>query len=117
MGENKKSKKNLLRKRCPMCRRETYLRMTEAEMIQFGKYYYDGGLIQDRLPHMGVLEREFLVTGFCPDCQERIFGTKHDRSNFVFMENDGDDRAKLLSDLGIENIYFIDDKGYVVQEE
>lgn len=38
MGENKKSKKNLLRKKCPMCGRETYLRMTEAEMIQFGKY-------------------------------------------------------------------------------
>ena len=117
MREDDKSKKLLLRKKCPMCKRVTYLRMTEAEIIQFGEYIYFGGLIQDRLPRMGVQEREFLITGYCPECQEKIFGKKYDRANFVFMENDGDERATLLSELGIENIYFIDDKGYVVPEE
>ena len=39
-------------KECPMCRQETYLRLTKEQMEQCTKYTCCGGLIQDVLPSL-----------------------------------------------------------------
>lgn len=75
-----------LSKICPMCGRRTYLRMTEEEN-QWRKYVCFGGHIQDRFPDMDVQKREFIKSGYCPDCQKTLFGTEYDRSDFII----GDD--------------------------
>ena len=75
-----------LGKECPMCGQKTYLRMTEEEN-QWRKYACFGGTIQDRFPDMDVQKREFIKSGYCPDCQKALFGTEYDSSDFI-MVND-----------------------------
>ena len=57
-------------KECPMCRQETYLRLTKEQMEQCTKYTCCGGLIQDVLPSLDKFGREFVKMGYCPSCQE-----------------------------------------------
>lgn len=75
-----------LSKICPMCGRRTYLRMTEEEN-QWRKYICFGGHIQDRFPDMDVQKREFIKSGYCPDCQKTLFGTEYDRSDFIIVDD------------------------------
>lgn len=75
-----------LSKICPMCGRRTYLRMTEEEN-QWRKYVCFGGHIQDRFPDMDVQKREFIKSGYCPDCQKTLFGTEYDRSDFIIVDD------------------------------
>lgn len=75
-----------LSKICPMCGRRTYLRMTEEEN-QWRKYVCFSGHIQDRFPDMDVQKREFIKSGYCPDCQKTLFGTEYDRSDFIIVDD------------------------------
>lgn len=50
-------------KECPMCRQETYLRLTKEQMEQYMKYTCCGGLIQDVLPSLDKFGREFVKWG------------------------------------------------------
>ena len=75
-----------LSKICPMCGRRTYLRMTEEEN-QWRKYVCFGGHIQDRFPDMDVQKREFIKSGYCPDCQKTLCGTEYDRPDFIIVED------------------------------
>lgn len=45
---------------------------------QFQRYITGSGLIQDVLPHLTPVEREFLITGLTPEEQERVFGSLSD---------------------------------------
>ena len=76
-----------LSKICPMCGRGTYLRMTEEEEKQWRKYACFGGHIQDRFPDMDVQKREFIKSGYGPDCQKTLFGTEYDRSDFIIVDD------------------------------
>lgn len=87
MEKTKAPKVFSLSKICPMCGRRTYLRMTEAEKVQWYGYVCYGGLIQDRFPNMDAQKREFMKSGYCPDCQEKLFGTEHDRSDFIMIDD------------------------------
>ena len=60
-------------KECPMCRQETYLRLTKEQMEQYTKYTCCGGLIQDMLPSLDKFGREFVKMGYCPSCQEILY--------------------------------------------
>ena len=62
----------LLIKECPMCGKEVAIRMGEDE---YDRFFFDDGLLQDILPNMGAVEREFLKTGYCHSCQKKIFGS------------------------------------------
>lgn len=59
---------------CPMCNKVVTLGLSQEEMLRYSEYVFDGGKIQDILPELTVFEREFLVSGYCPSCQEYIFG-------------------------------------------
>lgn len=76
-----------LGKECPMCGQKAYLRMTEEEENQWRKYACFGGHIQDRFPDMDVQKREFIKSGYCPDCQKALFGTEYDRSDFIIVDD------------------------------
>lgn len=75
-------------KECPLCGNTTYLRMTAEEEEQWGNYTCYGGRIQDKMPDTDSQKREFIKTGYCPDCQEQLFGTKYDRSDFIMTQRD-----------------------------
>ena len=36
--------------------------------------WQNGMLIQDAMPHVPATSREWLISGICPDCQEKVFG-------------------------------------------
>ena len=57
--------------------------MTAKEEEEWGNYTCYGGRIQDRMPDTDPQKREFIKSGYCPDCQEQLFGAKYDRSDFI----------------------------------
>lgn len=42
------------------------------------RLWREGTLIQEAMPDTSVEDREFLISGICPKCQEDIFGVDDD---------------------------------------
>ena len=55
---------------CPMCGNEHSI---EVDANALADYRAGGKLIQDCFPDLTPLEREFIKTGYCPDCQDLLF--------------------------------------------
>lgn len=58
---------------CPMCGKysEKTLNVTREQMK---KYYNGKDLIQNIFPDLSASEREFLKSGYCDECQSKLFG-------------------------------------------
>lgn len=56
---------------CSFCGKPWYVDMTEEE---YDRWRFEDGLIQNILPNHTPEERECLISGMCPDCQNKIFG-------------------------------------------
>ena len=56
----------------------TCIRCQQAREIEVpGKalwLYRQGALIQDAMPMVSINDREFLVSGICPSCWDKMFG-------------------------------------------
>ncbi len=63
----------LVTKECSMCGQETNLKLLDSE-IEGLERYFSGELIQECLPSLNKVEREFIKSGYCSDCQELLFG-------------------------------------------
>ena len=59
---------------CGMCGEDSHIVLSDDEMRAFLEYLRGGVLIQICLPDLNKCEREFLKSGYCPECQELIFG-------------------------------------------
>lgn len=57
---------------CPICGR---LVDTEVELEQYEAYMYGEMLAQDAFPTLSATDRETIISGACPECQEEIFGS------------------------------------------
>ena len=55
---------------CPFCGCLTDI---EVEVEQYESWAFGGALIQDALPTLSATERETLISGICPECQDTIF--------------------------------------------
>ena len=66
--------KNEITRNCMMCGKYSHLRLTDEEFAAYNDYKTKGGLIQDLLPTLNNCEREFIKSGYCPKCQEKLFG-------------------------------------------
>lgn len=64
----------LIEKICPICRT---VNQATVPTIGYDKWK-NGTLIQDAMPTVPVVTREFLITGFCRDCQTKIFGIEEE---------------------------------------
>lgn len=62
-------------KTCPMCNIALAFELSDDEFVAFNQK--NRGHIQDILPQLHKVEREFLITGYCPDCQSLIFGSTY----------------------------------------
>lgn len=58
---------------CPMCKHGHYIQLTIEQARKLSDYR-DGGFIQEIFPELNAVEREFIKTGYCPTCQELLFG-------------------------------------------
>lgn len=71
----------LITRTCPLCKSKgrmpkTGLKISDDKYDEYVKYIEYGGSIQDVLPSFNKFEREFILTGYCSCCQEKIFGSK-----------------------------------------
>ena len=57
---------------CPMCGRLHEMEIDCPENVT--KYFFGDMLIQDAFPGLNATEREFVKSGYCPDCQQLLFG-------------------------------------------
>lgn len=55
---------------CPFCGCLTDI---EVEVEQYESWAFGGVLIQNAFPALSATERETLISGICPDCQDDIF--------------------------------------------
>ena len=60
--------------RCSMCGKDSRMELSDEELQAFRHYLSGDTFIQDCLPSLNKCEREFLKSGYCPRCQETIFG-------------------------------------------
>ena len=60
----------LVIKPCPLCKKE-YQKMFPADGFL---RYMAGKKVQDCFPEMSADDREFLITGICPECWDKHFG-------------------------------------------
>ena len=61
----------------------------------------DGGLIQEKLKSFNDFEREFVKTGYCPECQEDLFMKELSKNENCFFTQDDirdDEVEKFLND-------------------
>lgn len=64
----------MVERKCPMCGN-----IHSALVSYVGYMRWKGGeLIQHAMPEATPTEREQLISGICPDCQEIIFGDFED---------------------------------------
>ena len=54
---------------CPICGKTHYVEVNESAYWK----WQDGILIQNAMPELTPTEREQLISGICPKCQEFIF--------------------------------------------
>lgn len=59
--------------KCPMCGQAHIMTVDAAKMMKLEQRQ---GLIQDIFPELDKYEREFIKTGYCPKCQEMLFGAE-----------------------------------------
>lgn len=56
---------------CPFCGRGNEVEVNEADYWD----WQDGMMAQDAFPYLSADEREMLITGICPQCWDRCFGS------------------------------------------
>ena len=61
-------------KTCPCCGHATFVSVVSADYFD----WLDGKLIQDAMPYMSTEDRETLISGYCPNCQEAMFSNPWD---------------------------------------
>ena len=57
---------------CPICGR---LVDTKVDLEQYEAYAYGEVLAQDAFPTLSATDRETMISGMCPECQDEIFGS------------------------------------------
>ena len=73
-------------RRCVECSRLTAIVYSTSEFVSWIR----GELIQKAMPTTSAEDREFLLSGFCPECQKEIF-TDDEDDDFIFPDFDDDD--------------------------
>ena len=59
---------------CPFCGRGNEVEVNEADYWDWD----DGMMAQDAFPYLSAAEREMLISGICPKCWDKMFGTEEE---------------------------------------
>ena len=59
---------------CPFCGRGNEVEVNETDYWDWD----DGMLVQDAFPYLSADEREMLISGICPSCWEKYFGSNEE---------------------------------------
>ena len=61
----------IIRSTCPFCGTLNHIHALQFEFDA----WQAGALVQDAFPTMSATDRESLISGLCPSCQESFFGS------------------------------------------
>lgn len=64
---------NVIKQECGICNHITRIKLTDDELEAYRWYLAGGGPIQECLPTLNRVEREFLKSGYCVKCQKLLF--------------------------------------------
>ena len=64
----------VIEKRCPFCGQRYTVSVPTDGFVK----WQEGELIQIAMPDVPASSREFLISGICRDCQDKVFGTEED---------------------------------------
>jgi len=64
---------NEVKQECGICNHVSKIKLTESELEAYEEYLGGGRLIQECLPTLNKVEREFLKSGYCVKCQKLLF--------------------------------------------
>lgn len=81
---------------CPFCGRGNEVEVNEADYWDWD----DGMLAQDAFPYLSADEREMLISGICPTCWDKMFGSDE--------EPDEDDHPIQQGMLGVVDDYALE---------
>jgi hypothetical protein len=59
---------------CPVCEKVSQL---SVDSDKYNQYMQRKDLIQNVFPELNPAQREFIMTGYCSDCQHIIFGSNY----------------------------------------
>lgn len=59
---------------CPFCHKHFRMVLTNDQDRRLWEWRNGDGHIQEKFPELNATEREFLLSGYCPECQKIIFG-------------------------------------------
>lgn len=74
---------------CVRCKASHIMHVHDTDL---DRYYNTSSLIQECFPYLSTAEREMMITGFCPACQEEIYSHFDD-------DDDGDDEEAEIYEL------------------
>ena len=60
--------------RCPFCGKAHEVEVNEMDYLD----WQDGALIQNVMPYLSEQEREYLITGICSTCWNKMFSEDED---------------------------------------
>lgn len=55
---------------CVFCNKTWRVKVDRADLEK----YMQGALVQDAFSHLPATDRECIISGMCPTCQDKIFG-------------------------------------------
>lgn len=67
------NEKYVVMQECPMCHLTNKMEITLEQGDRVRRYWNREGLIQDLLSDFSPREREFVKSGYCFKCQEKLF--------------------------------------------
>lgn len=83
--------------RCPFCGKKTEIQIEEAQYFN----WLSGAMVQDAFPTLSATDREVLLTGMCPKCQESIFGSG-DEEDDDWEDADDFDSSYMNEEMGFD---------------
>ena len=94
--------------KCPMCGKEYIMYVDTNSYLK----YVNGEKIQDAFKDLNPMEREFIKSGYCPDCQKQLFGTDYTSDKIITIE----DANKLTESVKVVRETYKLDPAYKLNE-
>lgn len=78
--------KTFVETRCPMCGMYNLILVSDEDLQR----WQNGELAQDAFPYLTANEREMLISGTCPVCWDKMFGSGDDDEGDYFEDTEDD---------------------------
>ena len=83
--------------RCPFCGKKVEVEVEHSQYVE----WLNGAMVQEAFPTLSATQREMLLTGMCPKCQDSIFGSG-DEEDDDWEDADDFDSSCMNEEMGFD---------------